>query len=308
LRKIGLNAVSGSSKELMMENKKDKVILVAGATGKQGGAVAHHLLNDGWSVRALTRDPLKYEAQALRDRGAKIVEGDLDNPATLDSAVAGVYGVFSVEQYFGKGVDVEIKEGMALADAAKKAKVSHFIYSSIGGAERKTGIPFFESKFQIENYVRKLNLKYTIIRPVYFMENFLNSDMLTHLRNGVLPMALDAEMSMQLLAVDDIGRLVSLAFDRPDAFMGKAIELAGDELTGPQMAAILGKAIGISITYKELPVESLHEFGADLEMLFDWMNRRGFAGDIEALQEIIPGLKTLEMWASSINWQAAAAA
>lgn len=284
-------------------DKNDKIILVTGATGKQGGAVARHLLADGWKVRALTRSPDKTEAKILREMGAEIVQGDLDNPESLDSAVAGVYGIFSVQQYLGKGVDVEVKEGMAMADAAKKAGVSHFIYSSVGGAERKTGIPFFESKFQIENYVKKLNLKWSILRPTYYMENLLAPEMIDNIYNGVLLFPLEAEMSMQLVAVDDIGAMVTHMFNNPDMFMGKAIELAGDECTGTQIAEVLSKTIGKNVTFKELPVESLHEVSADYEMMFDWMNRRGYAADIEALRKMLPGLKTFESWAESITWE-----
>ncbi len=284
-------------------DKKDKIILVTGATGKQGGSVARHLLADGWSVRALTRSPDKPEANQLKELGAEIIQGDLDNPSTLEPAVSGVYGVFSVQQYWGKGVDVEVKEGMALVDAAKKTGVAHFIYSSVGGAERKTGIPFYESKFQIETYVKKSNLKWTILRPTYFMENLLASEMLDNIYNGNFPFPLETEMSMQLLAVDDIGAMVTLMFNNPDIFIGKAIELAGDEVTGTQMAEVLSKVIGKTVTYQEIPVESLHQVSADYEMMFDWMNRRGYAADIESLQKMLPDLKTFEAWASTISWE-----
>jgi uncharacterized protein YbjT (DUF2867 family) len=284
-------------------DKKDKIILVTGATGKQGGAVARHLLGDGWSVRALTRSPDKPEAENLRNLGAEIVQGDLDDPASISSAVAGVYGVFSVQQYWGKGVDVEVVEGKALADAAKKAGVAHFIYSSVGGAERKTGIPFFESKFQIETYIKKLNLKWSIVRPAYFMDNFLAPDTIGRIYTGDFPFPLETEMSMQLVAVDDIGEMVKLMFDNPEIYLGKAIEIAGDELTGAQIAETLSKAIGKTVTYREIPVESLHEISADYEMMFDWMNRRGFAADIELLKEKLPSLKTLEAWAETIRWE-----
>lgn len=289
-------------------DKKNKIILVTGATGKQGGAVARHLLGDGWSVRVLTRSPDKREAENLRNLGAEIVQGDLDDPASIVPAIAGVYGVFSVQQFWDKGVDVEVAEGMALADAAKKAGVSHFIYSSIGGAERKTGIPFFESKFKIETYVKKLNLKWSFVRPAYFMENFLSPDMIDHIYNGDLPFPLETEMSMQFVAVDDIGEMVKLMFNNPETYLGKAIEIAGDELTGSQIAETLSKAIGKTVTYREIPVESLHEISADYEMMFDWMNRRGFAADIESLKEKLPTLKTLETWADSIRWEKKAAA
>jgi uncharacterized protein YbjT (DUF2867 family) len=289
-------------------DKKNKIILVTGATGKQGGAVARHLLEDGWSVRALTRSPHKHDAEKLKNLGAEIVQGDLDDPASIGPALQGVYGVFSVQQYWGKGVDVEVAEGMALADAAKKAGISHFVYSSIGGAERKTGIPFFESKFKIETYIKKLNLKWSIVRPSYFMENFLTTEMIDHIYNGDLPFPLENEMSMQFVAVDDIGEMVKSMFDHPETYFGKAIEIAGDELTGAQIAEILSKAVGKTVTYREIPVESLHEISADYEMMFDWMNRRGFAADIESLKEKLPMLKTLETWAENIRWEKKAAA
>jgi uncharacterized protein YbjT (DUF2867 family) len=289
-------------------DKKEKIILVTGATGKQGGAVVRHLIEDGWKIRALTRYPDKPEAKALENSGAQIVKGDLDDPSTLGPALVGVYGVFSVQQFWNKGVDVEVKEGMALAEAAKKAGVAHFVYSSVGGAERKTGIPFFESKNQIENYIKKLKLKWTIVRPVSFMENFITNEMLDSIYNGIFPLALETEMSMQLLAVDDIGAFVALVFNNPDLYIGKSVELAGDELTGSQMAEILSKVIGKTISFKELPVESLHEVSADYEMLFDWMNRRGYAADIEKLREKLPQLKTFESWAEGIRWEKRAAA
>lgn len=289
-------------------DKKGKIILVTGATGKQGGAVARHLLEDGWTIRVLTRSPDKPEAKALEKSGAQIVQGDLDNPASLEQAVNGVYGVFSVQQFWKKGVDVEVKEGMALADAAKKAGVAHFVYSSVGGAERKTGIPFFESKAQIENYIKKLNLKWSIVRPVSFMENFLTPEVLDSIYNGTFPLPLETEMSMQLLAVDDIGAFVTQIFNNPDQYIGKAVELAGDELTGTQMAEVLSKVLGKTITFKEIPVESLHVISADYEMLYDWMNRRGYAADIEMLRKRLPQLKTFETWAEGIRWEKKAAA
>ena len=289
-------------------DKKNKIILVTGATGKQGGAVARHLLEDGWSVRALTRSPHKQEAEKLKNLGAEIVQGDLDDPTSIGPAMQGVYGVFSVQQYWGKGVDVEVAEGIALADAAKKAGVSHFVYSSVGGAERKTGIPFFESKFKIETYIKKINLKWSIVRPSYFMENFLTTEMIDHIYNGDFPFPLESDMSMQFVAVDDIGEMVKVIFDHPETYLGKAIEIAGDELTGAQVAEILSKAVGKTVTYREIPVESLHEISADYEMMFDWMNRRGFAADIESLKEKLPMLKTLETWAENIRWEKKAAA
>ena len=144
----------------------NQTILVTGATGNQGGAVARHLLQRRkFIVRAFVRDKNKPAAQALDQSGAELMEGDLNDRASIDHALQGVSGVFSV-QGLADGQDVEIRQGKALADAAKAAGIKHFVYSSVGGAERKTGIPHFDSKFQIEEYVRATGLPYTIMRPV----------------------------------------------------------------------------------------------------------------------------------------------
>ncbi|NTU62699.1 MAG: NmrA/HSCARG family protein, partial [Chloroflexi bacterium] len=155
-------------------SNNDKLILVSGATGQQGGATARHLLAKGFKVRALTRDAKSDKTQALSAQGAEIVQGNLEDRAALDQALKGVYGVFSVQNFWlpEVGFDGEIKQGKLLADAAKAATVKHFVYSSVGAAHRGMGQQHFESKWQIEQYVQALGLPYTILRPVAFMENY----------------------------------------------------------------------------------------------------------------------------------------
>ena len=245
----------------------DKIILVTGATGHQGGAVIKHLLADGWKVRAMSRHPDHAEARALKESGVELVKGDFDVPSTLDEALKGVYGVFSVQQPLDNGVDREIKEGKVLADVAKSAGVKHFIYSSYGAADRQTGVPFIDSKWEIEEHIRNLGLNWTIFRPVYFMENLLQPEIRDSVYNGVLPMALDPEMPLQLISVDDIGAFVALAFKNPDRFAGKALEIAGDELTGNQIAEILSRKTGRKVEFQQLDIDKVREFGADFAML-----------------------------------------
>lgn len=148
-------------------------VLVAGATGQQGGAVARHLLGDGWEVRALVRDPNKEAAQALLKQGAELVHGDLYDRASLDRALKGMYGVFSIQNYWlpDVGYEGEVKQGKLLADAAKEAEVQHFVYSSVGAAHRGMGQSHFESKLIIERYLQESGLPFTIVRPVAFMDN-----------------------------------------------------------------------------------------------------------------------------------------
>ena len=206
-------------------NNSEKTIVVIGATGQQGGATARHLLAQGWRVRALTRDPQGAAAQALAAAGAEVVSGNMDDRASLDQAFAGAYGVFSVQNFWlpDVGAAGEVRQGKIVADAAKAAGVRHFVYTSVGGAERQTGLSHFDSKWQIEEYVRSLSLPATVLRPVFFMEN-LTSPMMGP-RDGVLANALRPTTSLQMIAVEDIGYFAALAFARPQEFIGKAIEL-----------------------------------------------------------------------------------
>ena len=150
----------------------NRLVLVTGATGRQGGATARHLLARGFRVRAVTRDPDKPAARALAERGAEVVRGDLDDPASLESAIRGADGVFSVQNFWETGFEREVKQGIALADLAQAAGTRHFVYASVGSAHRKTGLPHFESKWQIEEHIRAIGLPHTVLRPVWFMENW----------------------------------------------------------------------------------------------------------------------------------------
>ncbi len=284
---------------------KDKIILVTGATGHQGGAVVRHLLKDGWKVRGLTRDPEKPEAKELKAMGVEVVQGDLDIPLSLEKPLEGCYGVFSVQQPWEHGPQDEINEGIILINAAQKAGVKHFVYTSVGSADKTTGIPHFESKAIIEDVLKKSGLEYTIFRPVYFMENLLNFR--DSIYNGTLSLALRLEVPLQLIAVDDIGKFVALAFRKPEDWKGKAMDIAGDELTGPEMARTLENAIGRDVSYEVMPLEELRNASSDAAMMFDWFNLRGYSADISKAREIIPDLKTFSDWAQETGWHRAAA-
>jgi uncharacterized protein YbjT (DUF2867 family) len=151
---------------------RDGIVLVTKATGRQGGSVAHQMLAQGWKLRALSRDPAGAAAKAVADQGVEVVRGDLEDPASLEAAIRGVYGVYSVQDFWAVGVKREVRQGKNLADAARKAGVAHFVYSSAGGAERNSGVDHFESKWEVEKHIRKLGLPATVLRPVAFMENY----------------------------------------------------------------------------------------------------------------------------------------
>ena len=199
-----------------MNQHTDGLIVVTGATGQQGGAVARHLLADGWRVRALTRDPGKPAAQALTEAGAELFAADNDDRASLDAAFQGAYGVYSVQNFWlpNVGAEGEVRQGKAVADAAKAAGVKHLVYSSVGAAHRGMGQAHFATKYEIEEYIRSLDLPHTILRPVFFMENF--NWQRPQITNGTYPgMGLRPEKGIQMVAVDDIGAFAALAFGEP---------------------------------------------------------------------------------------------
>ncbi len=286
--------------------KKEKTILVTGVTGQQGGAVARHLLKEGWKVRGLTRHPQSTEALELKSAGIDLFEGDFEDINSLDRACKDVYGVFSIQQPLEYGVESEVKQGKAVVDAALRANVKHLVYSSYAGAEDQPGVPFIDSKLEIEHYIRKSGMNWTIFRPVFFMEYFLMPEIRQQLQNGHLRMALDSEMLLQLISVEDIGALVTLAFDNPDLYAGKALEIAGDEITGNQIADIFSKVTGKAISFEQVEVDEVRTKGADFAMLFDWLNRKGFSVDIPAVKKLYPEINSFKTWVQNYSWPQAA--
>ena len=288
-------------------DRSSQIILVTGATGQQGGATARHLLANGWRVRALTRDPNKPAAQALAQMGAEVVQGDNEDSASLEAALKGVYGVFSVQNNWlpNVGLAGEVRQGKLIAEAAKAARVRHFVYTSVGGAERNTGIPHFESKWQIEQYIQSLGLPATILRPVAFMENY-NWSRPAILNGTLASIGLRPDKAHQVIAVDDIGALAALAFARPEEFIGRGIEIAGDQLTEPQIAETFSRVIGRPVQLGQMTFGPNRQPDPEAIRMFQWFNDVGYQADIPALRKLYPPLKTLETWLRQTGWENAA--
>ncbi|HEX2988577.1 MAG TPA: NmrA/HSCARG family protein [Chloroflexota bacterium] len=291
----------------MSDDNRSRTILVVGATGQQGGAVARKLLEGGWRVRVLTRDADSDKARALASAGAEVVEGDLNSRESLDRAVAGAYGVFSVVNFWlpGIGFEGEVRQGKTIADAAKSANARHFVYSSVGGAERNTGIPHFESKWQVEQHIRELGLPATIFRPVAFMENYYFTR--DAILNGTLSQyGVRPSKTVQLIAVEDIAAFVALAFERPEEFIGKELEIAGEELTMPQQAEIIGRVIGRPVLYVQTLPEGDWNRGEEARRMTRWFDEEGYKADIPALRRLHPEMMNLETWLRRMGWEGAA--
>lgn len=281
----------------------NRIIAVTGATGQQGGAVARELLRRGWGVRALTRDAAKPAARALASAGAQLVSGDMDNPAELAAAFDGAYGVFSVQNFWlpGVGAEGEVRQGKNVAQAAKATGVAHLVYSSVGGADRAPGVSHFESKWEIEQYIRALDLPATILRPVAFMENyFWSRDQILggeFVGFGLLP-----ETKLQLIAVDDIAAFAALAFAEPETYIGRTLEIAGDDLTEVEIAADFSRALGRPVN-KIVPQPAEGQApDEEMQRMWAWFTYQGYQADIPALRQAHPGLIDFPTWLQRTGW------
>jgi uncharacterized protein YbjT (DUF2867 family) len=267
-------------------------ILVTGATGQQGGAVARALLRRGVKVRALVRDTKKANALELQRQGAELAIGSFDDQESLRKAMTGMYGVFSVQNFFEGGFDKEVEQGKAIADIAKKCNVQHLVYGSVIGADRKSNIPHFESKWQIEQHIKGLGIKHTILRLVSYMDNLLNFNMYS---DGRLFLPIRPTTQWQLVATKDIGELAAIAFSKPES-VGDILELAGDQLTPSQMAEVFSRVFGLPVQYKEQPMDEVRAYNQELALMFEWFNERANFADIGAVRKIHPQLLNLEQW------------
>ncbi|MBP1850293.1 NmrA/HSCARG family protein [Rhizobium halophytocola] len=279
-----------------------KTILVFGATGQQGGAVAEALRAAGWNVTALVRAPTSAKAQALADIGVALHQGDLSNGASIRAALAGVYGVFSVQPSSGQGAAYgvsdaqEIGYGKTVADLAVEAGVRHLVYTSVNAAgEEKTGMGHFDSKAEIEAHIRGLAVASTIIRPAGFMELLMLPGM--GLDQGRFNFFLRPDQVGQTIAVRDIGRIVAAIFADPDTYVGRTFEIAGDRLTGKDLEKSLSRAAGRPIQYARFPdaVLESNPFLGHLAALFDDGRLAGNA-DIEGLQREFGPLLSFDAW------------
>jgi len=279
-------------------------ILVSGATGQQGGAVARELLTRGYPIRALTRNPESPAASELAKLGAELIQGDLEDAASLEKAVGGSWGVFAVQNTWEAGVENEEVQGKRIAEIAKKENVQHFVYSSVGSAHRNTGIPHFDNKWRIEEAVRGLGFpSYTIIRPVFFMENFVSPWFKPGIDDGKLMIGIQPETVLQMVSVANIGKYGCWAFENHQNLNGRAIDIADDAQTMPEAAKIIGQAAGKSVEFVSVPIEEVRKFSEDFAIMLEWFDRVGYEADIAKTaneSDIRP--VTLQEWSKNADW------
>jgi uncharacterized protein YbjT (DUF2867 family) len=280
-------------------------VLVSGATGQQGGALARILLGRGHRVRAFVRRPDSFEAEELERLGAELAEGDFEEPSSIESAARGTDALFIVATPFEAGMEAETRHGIAAADAAKAAGVEHLVYSSVADADKDTGIPHFDSKREVEKHIEGLGIPYTIVAPVYFMDNLLAPWTLPQLKEGRFPMALPSSRPLQQIALSDIASFTALVLENRKEFLDRRVDIASDELAGEEVAEILTRITGHEIHYVELPLEQVRQaMGEDGARMFEWFDEVGYSADIEALRREHPEVRwhTFEEWTKEQDW------
>lgn len=281
-------------------------VLVTGATGRQGGAVARQLLKRGHRVTAFVRNPDAPAAEELRSMGAELAVGDFDNVDAIALAAQGMDAMYAMATPFEAGVETEIRHGLNLADAARLAGVRHYVYSSVAGADRRTGIPHFDSKHRVELHVQRSGLPYTILGPTFFMENLTSAMFEKGLKAGVLAMGLPPTRGLQMVALDDLAAFTVRVLEEPDRFLEQRIDVASDEVTGQQAAGLLSMVSGHRIHYEQLPLDFLRERSEDLAAMWEWLDAEGYHADILTLRHSYPEVRwhTFEDWARGQDWSA----
>jgi uncharacterized protein YbjT (DUF2867 family) len=301
-----------------------KIIAVVGAAGAQGGGLVRAILADrsgGFAVRALTRNPDSEKAQALRAAGAEVVAADLDNPASLGKAFAGAYGAFCLTNFWEHfSPEKELEQARNMAQTAKAAGVQHVIWSTLEDTRKwvplqddrmptlmgKYKVPHFDAKGEADQFFRDAGVPTTFLLTSFYWENFIFFGAGPQRGpDGSLALVFPLDdKPLSSIAVEDIGKCAYAIFKRGKEFIGKTVAIAGQHLTGQEMARAMSQALGQEIRYTSVPPEVYRSFGFpgadDLGNMFQF--KRDFneyfvgARDLKFTRSLNPELQTFEEW------------
>jgi uncharacterized protein YbjT (DUF2867 family) len=281
-------------------SRHDGPITVIGATGQQGGAVVDALLKHSVPIRAATRNPHGDKARMLAQRGVEVVYADLeDDVDSVRAAFDGAAAAFAMTTHDGPdGTKREVAHGGVIAAAAADAGLPFLVYSSVGGVDRDSGVPHFESKHRIEQRLRG-SVPVAFVRPTFFMETLR----LTIQRDDgrlTIAMPLPEDVALQMISARDIGRVAATLLLTGDPAVA-SVEIAGDELTGEQIAKRVAHQLGSPTTYVQLPPDVLGD-DEDLKMMFAWLaDLPAYQADFERTRELVPELEDLSGWLARLN-------
>jgi len=292
------------SKELEGRSSEPKRVLVTGATGQQGGGLARILLRRGHHVRALTRKPEGPAAHDLKKLGAEIVNGDLGDRASIERAAKGVDVAYLVASPYEQGVEAETRFGTTALEAIRAAGVPYLVYSSVSDADRKTGIPHFDSKAVVEEHLRGLGIEHSIVAPVFFSENLFAPWVTAGFAHGVLATGVLPDRKLQVISLPEIAEFTTLAVEQPQTFRGKRFNIASDEPTPVEIARQLSEISGRQLVYHAVPLEEVRKQSADFAAMYEWFNRVGYSVDIPGLKRDFPQVhwRSFREWSRAQDW------
>jgi uncharacterized protein YbjT (DUF2867 family) len=279
-------------------NHEGKTIAVVGATGLQGSAVSRRLLDSGWRVLALTRDPSGTGARALAALGAEVVRADSEDRLALERSFAGAHGVYSVQNHHISGYDGEIRQGKNVADAAVASNVHHLVYGSTGNGVAGTGIGSWDAKVAVAEHARGVGAPLTVLRPTAFMElmtekRFYPQASVWH----VMPKIMGDTRSIGWITVEDLAVIVEKAFADPATFVGRDLSLAGDVLSIQQCREVWREVVGRPPRRFPMPVRLFERFtGTDETTMWKWLRENDMRFDTQPTREIHPDARTLRAW------------
>ncbi|WP_052685693.1 NmrA/HSCARG family protein [Lentzea aerocolonigenes] len=279
----------------------DGLVAVLGATGRQGGAVARHLLADGRRVRALTRDPSSAKARRLAEAGAEVMRVDMSDVTTLRPAFAGAHGVFSVQNPMICGLDEEVVQGRNVGDAAAEAGVRHVVYGSAGIDRAGTGVGSWESKMVIKAHLQGLGLPLTVLRPMALMELMTDKDFYPPVSMWhLMPKLIGGDRPLLWLCSDDFGAVAARVFAEPDGFVGEDLPLVSDVLSINGCRDHYREAFGRPPRRFPMPIWLFERFvGDDLITMWRWLRDNPVEADPAATRAIVPSARTVREWLSS---------
>ncbi|MCC7447787.1 MAG: NmrA/HSCARG family protein [Anaerolineae bacterium] len=280
-----------------MNTETSRIIVVTGATGRQGGHVTRVLLKDGWRVRALTRNPNSPKAQALSALGAEVVQGDMNDRQSLQPVFQGAYGVYSVQNPMISGLEAEVQQGKIVADVAKQANVQHLVYGS-AGIGKPTGIGSWDSKLQVEAHMKELGIPLTILRPMAFLELMTDKDFYPAVSTWYLmPKLMGATRPLVWIGTHDLGVIAAKAFASPDQFIGQDIQLASDVKSLEECRAAYGAVMGKQPSRFPMPIWLFKRFvGTDLITMWQWLRTSEIDLNTEPTHTIHPEALGMEAW------------
>lgn len=291
-----------------MVTRGERPIAVVGATGRQGTQVVRHLLAQGWSVRALTRNPTSRKAASLGHLGAELVQANLENPASLEVAFAGAYGAYSVQQPIAGKIDVEIRHGVNVAYAAKATGVEHVVYASAGLGEKKVGIEQWDAKVEITRAMKALALPLTILRPTAFMELMVDPSFYPSIATWhVWPKLSGGEYKVSWISVRDIGAIAAQVFANPNKYLGKDLALAADVKSLNECRALYAEILDRRPPQFPMPTILFEKIvGKDLPAMWRWLRDHPVVVDTSQTYDIYPEAMNVRTWLGTLKSESAA--